>query len=117
MKKFFIETFKGISGDASAKRATAFYFTVVLVSSLHIAYIVYMFKNKTLEYFPYVYCGYLIFIALLLGLATIENITGLINTIKGYAKTNNINSGAPSSTSNISNSSGSEELQNEKTPE
>jgi hypothetical protein len=112
MKKFFIETFKGVTGDVSAKRATAFFFTAVLVFSLHIAYIIYMFLHQTLEYFTYVLYGYLGFIALLLGLATMENITGLINSIKGYAKNNNNNTDTTSINRNNDRTSSTQESEN-----
>lgn len=109
MKKLFLDTFKGVSGDVSSKRATAFYFVVFLVSSLHIAYIIYIFMYNTLEYFTWVLYGYLGFVALLLGLATIENLTSFVNSIKGYAKTNKIDSSVDNSVGNSDSSTNTSE--------
>lgn len=89
--QFIIQTFLGTSGEASAKRITAAYFTVALISALHASYIYHMIKYQTLELYIYILSLDLAFVALLLGLATMENLTSFVRTIKGNEKYNNNN--------------------------
>ncbi len=89
---FIKETFSEKGGGGSAKRITAFWFTVILITGLHLvfAWISYVeCEAKIEQIMPFlleILWVDLVFVGFLLGLCTIENLTDLYRIFKGVPK-------------------------------
>ncbi len=90
--------FTGIDNEGSAKRMTAFYVTIILITFLDTIYAVGFTKalwakvpndldKLVVDSFTSLIYAHIIFVCLLLAVATIEGITNMIATAKG-TKTN-----------------------------
>lgn len=87
-------TISGTDQQGSAKRATAFYVVIVLISAITFVYVrgFYMSINKLcseeickiiINLYPTVLWSFIVFVLILLGLATVENITNIFKVIRG----------------------------------
>lgn len=103
MKNLFqtiIGSLQGLNNEGSGKRMTAMYFTVILLTSLIVAYEYGLYVAvraqvptsihiSIIEMYTVVNYSLLITVWLLLGLATIETITHLIQVFKGQREDKN----------------------------
>jgi hypothetical protein len=91
-------TLAGIDNEGSAKRITSFYIVMFLLTALHAVYLIAFMvivnraasnispssiDTTVIKMYDYVFAMDHFTIWLLLGLATVETITGLVKTIKG----------------------------------